>query len=480
MDHYGIDFGTRNTAVECSSGKLTTARGTTIPSAVAYHLLSDEMRFGDDALQLLLDPNDAVRDRWRVATSFKTALGSDAPFVKTSKGSKSAQGVLEDYFRFLVRHAEVQGLPPLSSAAFSIPVDFGAASRSRMLLAARAAGISPVVVVAESTAAYLNVAASQGRAERVAVVDWGAGTLDISVLGILGGSALGFQVDERACRGSNIAGDRIDLSIYEFFAREARSTGRTIPTADQVPPEIMRPILRRCELEKISLSDHTSNRQSVKAIFQRFVDGKGAEFTLTSQDLRELGKQACVKAFGVLTEAIAEAGLTLRQLDQIIFVGGCTRLLGFREEAEELFGLAAMFPSEPEWVVAAGALQVAEGGACYECLQEFGCVLDDGGFLPLSHRWEFVGGSTTITVAATERTKHASLIFADREADRVSMVGSLSVPLQGHVGEPVHVRTTLKRDLTVGIEAWTSCGIEPKDVRRLDVTNTRFRFKVNP
>lgn len=480
MERYGIDLGTRNTAVECPSGALTMAHGATIPSAVAYDQLSNDVKFGEEAIQLLREQNSEVRARWHVATSFKTALASDAPFVRTPRGSKTAREVLEDYFRWLVTQAERKGLPKLSRAVFAIPVGFDPLSRQRMLGAARAAGIEPIGIVTESTAAFITVAQHLGLVERVAVVDWGAGTLDVSVLKIFGSAAVGMHVEEHACKGSRVAGDQIDISVYEFFVASARREGKTVPQRDEIPKELMRSVLRVCELEKISLSEKETDQEETDVTFVKFVDGSPATFRFSAAHLRGISAPACAEVLHVVTAALADAGLTADQLDRVIFVGGCTGIIGFREAAEKQFGRAVIYPDAPEWAVARGAIEVARGGTAYECQQEFGCVLDDGRFLTLTKSpAKFDGTSMTVTVACTEQAINASLIFADRQTDKVTMAGSLSVPLQGHLGEPIHIRTTLNHDLTVRIEAWSRCCNADEDVRRLDLTDTRFRFKLD-
>lgn len=476
-EHYGIDIGTRNTALTCGSLRLaSSSRGGTIPSAVAYDSLTPEMRFGDAAIELLRSSDPALRARWSIATSFKTALESDAPFVQTPMGSKTAAEVLEDYFQGLIALAAKAGLPALKSAVFSIPVGFSARSRSRLLQAAESAGIKPIGVVSESTAAYLSILLGLGAAERVAVVDWGAGTLDVSVLRIMGSSTAGFVIEEQACSGSRIAGDHIDLAIYEVTAARARSDGRQVGAFDQIPVELSRSVLSTCEFAKIALGGQTSH----DLVFRPFTDREYAKFTLTSQDLRNLAAPAREAAFRVLDESIEASGVAVGQFDRIIFVGGCTGILGFREEAQLRYRQATTFPVSPEWVVADGAMQVAKGNAAYESVQQFGCVLDDGYFLPLTHSPSFDGSASVVQVAATESTRSASLVFAERQAGRTSVAGTLSVPLQGHLGEPVHIKTTLRRDLTVGVEAWSHCCDHAQDVREMSIDNTRFRFRVKP
>ncbi len=474
---YGIDFGTRNTAVECAQ-RLSSEEGGTIPSAVAYDTLSDDIRFGESALELLRTIDPELRKRWSVATSFKTALGSTAPCVETGSGAKTAAEVLQDYFACLVRHAKERGLPPLEAAVFSIPVGFDAISRVRLLQAARGAGIKPVGIVSESTAAYLQLLSTVGSAERVAVVDWGAGTLDVSVLRISSSGGLGAVIEESACQGSGVAGDRIDEAVYESLAARARADGRTVGPIEEVPPQVLRTVLNACERAKIALSDETASRRSSGVVLQRFTDGRPATFDLKSDDLKSVSAPAVSQVFEVLDRSVTGAGMAIEQLDRIVFVGGCTKLLGFREEAGRRYGPAAVFPDAPEWVVSGGALQVAKGRASYESLQRFGCVLDDGYFLPLSHAMEFDGSSCDVTVATTASSRIASLVLAEQQGGRTSIAGTLSVPLLGHIGEPVHIRTTLEQDLTVRVKAWSQCALEDRDARELSINNTRFRFKV--
>ena len=476
---YGIDLGTRNTAVEWKSGRLEASGSGTIPSAIAYDTLSDEVRFGEAALALLASPDAVVRDRWSVATSFKTALASDAPFVVVGGRTLTAAQVLSDYFARLVLEAKKKHFPALASAVFSIPVGFDARSRVRLLDAARVAGIEPLGIVSESTAAYLHILHSIGAAERVAIVDWGAGTLDISVLRVSSAGGLGAVIEEHSCEGSRVAGDRIDATIYECFAAEARASGRHIKPVDEVPPQLLRTVMRAFERAKIALSAREDGRESRDIVLPAFTDGEFAKFTLSSTGLKAIAAQAVGHVFEVLERSIERAGIAIPQLDRLIFIGGCTRVLGFREEAQRRYGQAAAFPEHPEWVVATGALEVARGHASYESVQDFGCVLDDGHFLPLTHANAFDGRSSQVTVAATHSTRLASLVIAERQGERDALVGTMSVPLQGHLGEPVHIETTLARDLTVRVKAWSQCGLDARDARELTITNTRCRFRVN-
>ncbi len=473
---YGIDLGTRNTAVECRSGKLSGVMGSTIPSAVAYDSMTDEVRYGDAAMQLLGKAEH--EQRWSVASSFKTALESDGLFIRAGMRNFSAADVLRDFLRGIVKQVEAAGLPPLRDAVLSIPVGFSAASRMRLTQAAEDVGIRVHGLVSESTAAYLQIAQVVGFAQRVAVVDWGAGTLDVSILNITNIGVGGAVIEESACLGSMTAGDAIDAAIYQALATKARHQERSIPPMESVDVAVLRPILNACERAKISLCDDASPRQEASVVVPVFSDGKAASFAITRAELIELAKPARTAALQVLSDSLERAGLVDEQLDRVIFVGGCTRIAGFQEEARNRFGPAVVFPERPEWTVAGGALRVARGLARYESIQQFCCVLDDGSLFPLTTGQTFDGSSQSIVVATTESTTHAALVFAEREGNIA--VANLSIPLVGHVGEPVEIATTLKKDLTVEIVAFSRCGDRTKDEGRVNYANTRFRFRVVP
>ena len=313
MTHYGIDLGTRNTAVECGALKLVSRAGSTIPSAVAYDTLTGDKRFGEAALQLLREPNPL--DRWQVVTSFKTSLHSDAAIVRTANGALNASDVLRDFFEHLATEAERQSAPPLAHAVFAIPVGFCAKSRQRLLDAARRARIEPCGIVSEPTAAFLNIEEGIGGAEHVAVVDWGAGTLDVSILRISGARATGLYIEELACQGSVVAGDRFDLSIYELFATRARTGGSAVPPIDTLPLELWRAIRHECEMAKIALCEPGIARKEVQVDFKKFSNLKHASFRLTADELKSVTKVHREEAFAVVMQVIEQAGMNVERLD---------------------------------------------------------------------------------------------------------------------------------------------------------------------
>jgi molecular chaperone DnaK len=475
MEPYGIDFGTRNTAVDCRRGRLSDEGGRTIPSAVAYDSFSPAMRFGVEAIELL--KTKGSRTRWSVITSFKTALTREqAVLVRTPLGDKTAMDVLTDYLRHLVQRASVDRKPLLEAAAFSIPVGFPAKARRNLLKAARNAGITVKGLVSESTSAYLSVMGQLGGCERAAVVDWGAGTLDVSVVSIAGGGGAQSIIEESACKGSCLAGDEIDRAIYESFATEARLQGRAIPEFEKLPTPLQCSLLRICELEKIAMSEK-GEPADAHVYFEHFADGKLAEFHFSATSLLRITERHRQRLFQIVDEAIADSGVSLDQIDRIMFIGGCTSLIGVREEAGRRYGPKAVIPQSPEWVVAAGALAIADRSASFECLQDFGCVLDDGVFLQLNDHRRFDGKGHDRYVAATDTSGRASLVIASREGSDERMAGAMAVPLQGHVGEPIRITTTLCEDLTVQVQACSTCGIVPEDERSIDIADTRFRFR---
>jgi molecular chaperone DnaK (HSP70) len=477
MARFGIDFGTRNTAVTCPAGRLD-QQGRPVPSAIAYNIYNGKRLIGLDAIAILRSPPDKQAS-WRVIRSFKTRMESTEPILETADGWKSAGDIARDYLEELFKQAGKRGFLPAEATVMSIPVQFPARSRQQLFEAVRNCGLPIRGLVSESTAAFL-AERSQGPIDRVAVVDWGAGTLDVSILRILGSGAPGTIIEEQSCEGSRIAGDAIDLAIYESLCVESRAKGRAIPQLKDVPLHLQTAILDVIEDAKILLSDPSRRLTSQPVFFDSFSDGSSGSFLLTGDQLTHLLRPIFKQVFETIEHALDRAGIASRQLDRILFIGGCVSVLGFRQAATERYSARAVFPPNPDWAVAEGALQLTNDGSRFELTQEFGCVLDDGEFCPLHHERTFGRRASETQFASTEATDRATLVIAERTSfnDRPRRVGTLDVPLQGHIGEPIRVHTHLRDDLTIKIAARSLCGSETEDTRILEIDDTRFRFRL--
>ena len=175
----GIDFGTRNTAIVKGTRRVTGPSGGTIPSFVAYSRLGLPRAIGERARLLLDDPSSAAS--WDIHRSFKLRL-------PVSDGSLNCRSTsLAADFLADALSLPSAGKSPVTGAVMAIPVGWAPAGRRALRRAAEQAGIRLAGFVSESTAAFAKYRDRFGSVDEVAVFDWGAGTLDISVLRIAGG-----------------------------------------------------------------------------------------------------------------------------------------------------------------------------------------------------------------------------------------------------------------------------------------------------
>jgi molecular chaperone DnaK (HSP70) len=138
----------------------------------------------------------------------------------------------------------------------AIPVGWAPAGRRALRRAAEQAGIRLAGFVSESTAAFAKYRDRFGSVDEVAVFDWGAGTLDISVLRIAGGQHGVSSIEEKHCARSDAAGDTIDTVIAQRLHRQMQQSDQSLPDWEQVDPDERTRLCHQAEFAKIALSSH--------------------------------------------------------------------------------------------------------------------------------------------------------------------------------------------------------------------------------
>ena len=177
--------------------------------------------------------------------------------------------IAAEYFKCLKRVIAKKYNIDITEAAFSFPVDFSAQARRDLIEAAIRADIRVTGFVSESTAAYLAVSEQIKGKERVMVVDWGGGTLDISILETKGG-----KVRELSVFGEKIGGDDIDRELagrVHAMMCDLTDDKSKVVLFDEMPSEQRDKLIFACERTKVQLSED------------------GEDYPLTIRDYGELG-----------------------------------------------------------------------------------------------------------------------------------------------------------------------------------------------
>ena len=212
--YYGIDFGTTNTSVylynyEQGKGSREAGYGTDgkditpFSSCIAISKTADnDIKYGREVKEKI----NEYADDYKIVTSFKSLLGTDHEIAVNNVRYNGK--VLVYLFLKYVKNTLDAVRPDFNKAVFSIPVDFSAKARTELLEAAELAGIKVKGFVSESSAAYISKVKDIKAFSKVMVIDFGGGTLDLSILDLKHNC-----VFEDAVYGIKFGGDDIDKEI---------------------------------------------------------------------------------------------------------------------------------------------------------------------------------------------------------------------------------------------------------------------------
>jgi len=372
----GIDLGTSNSvlAVIDRDGApriLTTDEGsTTLPSLVWFSpagpIVGEGARAGlDDSPDLTIFGAKRLLGRRydhpevrRLARMLPYEL-AEAPNGDTWIGLPggrlvSPEEVCALILRELRRIAEAHFGQPVTRAVITIPAWYDAAQRQATKDAAQIAGLSVARLLSEPTAAALGHGAHRGADRKYLVCDLGGGTFDVAAVDVMGGI---FEV--LATTGDAfLGGDDVDRAVVENLIRDVRNARGMDVSADADAIERLRMAAQRAKHE---LSAAASARVHVSELAQ-LPSGKALEYgKQLRRDELELWSAPLMRRLDPpIREALRRAGRAREEIDEILLVGGMTRMPAVRREIARILGREGLAIDNPEEVVAVGAaLEVA-------------------------------------------------------------------------------------------------------------------------
>ncbi len=360
----GIDLGTTNSACAVVRGGRASVvrRGDDriVPSVVAA-MLDGKIVVGSRAKQRrAVDPTQVVYSskrligrrfsspevqRMRQTVPYRIVEGNNETVLIDLGGKlQSPVEIAAHILKYLREMAEEALGCRAVKAVIAVPANFTDAQRSATRIAARLAGLDVVRVINEPTAAALAYGYIEDTDRRIAVYDFGGGTFDVTILQITRNV---FEV--LATSGEMfLGGDDIDEAILALMVDAFERQHGMSPRAQPVVMERMR---AAAEQVKIELSENF--RTGI--LLDNVLAGHGLEFALSEADLRWHIEPIIRRSVPVCADAMRVAGLVPAQIDEIVLVGGTTRLPLVREVVEQVFGKAAQTSINPMSVVAVGA-----------------------------------------------------------------------------------------------------------------------------
>jgi molecular chaperone DnaK len=401
----GIDLGTTNSVVAAMVGGEPTVissaeGGRTVPSVVGFGKGGERLVGQLAKRQAVTNPTNTVFSikrfmgrRFDDAESLKTKglvpyvvekdAGSDGVKVKVDGGSYSPQEISAMILQKLKADAEAFLGEKITEAVITVPAYFDDTQRQATKDAGRIAGLDVKRIINEPTAAALAYGLDKKKEEKIAVYDLGGGTFDISILELGDGV---FEV--KSSNGdTHLGGDDFDQRIIDWLLAEFKKDQGIDLSKDQ---QALQRLKEAAEKAKIELSGTGQTEINLPYITADATGPKHVVVTLTRAKLEALVADLIEKTKAPVLAALKDAGLKPSEIDEVVLVGGMTRMPAVVEAVKALFG--GKEPSKgvnPDEVVAIGA--AIQGGVLAGDVKDV-LLLD---VTPLSLGIETLGGVMT-------------------------------------------------------------------------------------
>lgn len=374
----GIDLGTTNSCVAVMEGKDPKVipnpdGGRTTPSVVAFK--DDEIIVGNAAKnQLLTNPN--------VVSSIKRLMGTSEK-VNLKGKDYTPQEISAMILQYLKTYAEDYLGEPVTEAVITVPAYFNDAQRQATKDAGTIAGLNVQRIINEPTAAALAYGVDKlDKDMKVMVYDLGGGTFDVSILDL--GDGL-FEV--LSTNGdTHLGGDDFDNTIVNWLLAQFKAEHGIDLSGDKVA---MQRIKEAAEAAKINLSSTLKTDISLPWITAGPNGPLHLDATLTRAKFNELTKSLVDKTIVPIENALRDAKLTAKDIDEVLLVGGSTRIPAVQEAVKKATGKDPNHSVNPDEAVALGA--AVQGGVLAGDVS--GVVLSD--VTPLTLGIETMGGVMT-------------------------------------------------------------------------------------
>jgi molecular chaperone DnaK len=342
----GIDLGTTNSVVAVMEGQTPTvianSEGSrTTPSVVAFTKTGERL-VGQ------LAKRQAVTNPDRTIKSIKRYMGTDHK-VKIDGKDYTPQEISAMILQKLVNDASTYLGDRVTKAVITVPAYFDDAQRQATKDAGRIAGLEVLRIINEPTAAALAYGLDKKGTETILVWDLGGGTFDVSILEV--GEGI-FEV--KSTNGdTRLGGDDYDEAVVEWLVAEFRKDQGIDLSADK---QALQRLTEAAEKAKIELSTLTQTNINLPFITADASGPKHLDITLTRAEFERLVSGLTDRMVAPFQAALADAKVDVSKIDEIVMVGGSTRMPLVQELVKKLTGKETLNQSvNPDEVVAIGA-----------------------------------------------------------------------------------------------------------------------------
>ncbi|HEY7290245.1 MAG TPA: molecular chaperone DnaK [Vicinamibacterales bacterium] len=400
----GIDLGTTNSVVAVMEGGqpavIVNQEGARITPSVVAISKDGERLVGQVAKrQAVTNPENTVfsikrfmgRKHGEVASEvtrvpYKVVASQNGDAWVEARGKKySPPEISAMILQKLKQAAEDYLGEPVTEAVITVPAYFNDAQRQATKDAGKIAGLNVQRIINEPTAAALAYGLDKKKDETIAVYDFGGGTFDISVLEVGDG-----VVEVKATNGdTHLGGDDLDDRIIEWLAAEFKKTDGIDLTKDRMALQRLK---EGAEKAKIELSTAMETEINLPFITADQSGPKHLQVKLSRAKLEQLVDDLLQRTMAPVRQALADAGVDPKKIDEVVLVGGSTRMPKVQQLVREFFGKEPHKGVNPDEVVAIGA--AVQGGVLTGDVKDL-LLLD---VTPLSLGIETLGGVMTTLI----------------------------------------------------------------------------------
>jgi molecular chaperone DnaK len=398
----GIDLGTTNSAMAVMEGGQPTiianAEGTrTTPSTVATAKNGERLVGQVAKRQSVINPDNTIFEVKRLIgrrggdvevkrdaqmMPYKIVESGDAVKVKMGDKDYTPEEISAMILSKLKADAEAFLGQPVTEAVITVPAYFNDAQRQATKDAGKIAGLEVKRIINEPTAAALAYGLDKKKEEKIVVYDLGGGTFDVSVLELGDGV---FEV--KSTNGdTHLGGADFDQTLMQSLMDEFKKREGIDLSGDKAAVQRLK---EAAEKAKIELSTTNESEINLPFITADATGPKHFQYTLTRARMEQLVGDLIDRTEGPCKAALKDAGLSASDINEVILVGGMTRMPAVQAKVEQIFGKKPLQGVNPDEVVAIGA--AIQGGVLAGDVKDI-LLLD---VTPLSLGLETMGGVMT-------------------------------------------------------------------------------------
>ena len=463
----GIDLGTTNSVVAVMEGSepavITNPEGNRLTPSVVAFTKGDERLVGQVAKrQAVTNPENTVFSIKRFMGRRYEEVSEEmkmVPYevVKSARGAAEIKAGGKDYsppqisamiLQKLKQAAEEYLGQTVQKAVLTVPAYFNDAQRQATKDAGQIAGLEVMRIVNEPTAAALAYGLEKKKDETIAVYDFGGGTFDISILEVGEG-----VVEVKSTNGdTHLGGDNLDQRIIEWIVEEFKNESGIDLSKDRMALQRLKEAAEKAKMELSTVMETEINLPFITA------DQSGPKHLqkkLTRAKFEQLVEDLLARTIGPVKQALADAGMDATKIDEIVLVGGSTRVPKVQELVKGLFGKDPHKGVNPDEVVAIGA--AVQAGVLAGEVKDL-LLLD---VTPLSLGIETLGGVMTSLI-----TRNTTIPTKKSEIFSTAADSQTSVEVHVLQGE----RPMAKDNRTLGKFHLVGIPTAPRGVPQIEVT----------